>query len=79
MPTSIVNVTIQTSEDEKTATVRLGTKREPIVCGLLGKEITSEGKIKYYFDCLLHNSSKDVVYSGYRLSGAISTIATQIN
>lgn len=79
MSASSVTVSLSLSEDEKTATIRIGSRRLPIVCNCLGVEREPSGEIKRaYLDSFVHNPSKDVIYTGYSLSGAISTIINRI-
>jgi hypothetical protein len=74
-----ITVSLSLSEDEKTATIRLSTRRQPIVCGCLGVERDKEGHTsKVYLDSLIHSSSKHVEYRGFSLHGAISTVVKRV-
>ena len=75
-----VSVSITLSEDEKTATIRMGSRQSPIVTGCLGVERDGKGNIKKaYLNSLVHRGGKGIRYEGYSLSGAISTIATAVD
>ena len=70
----IIKVSVALSEDEKTATVRMGSRRQPIVTGCLGVDRNPQGDIeKVYLDSLIHMSS-NLDYEGFQPHGAISTI-----
>ncbi|MFT5715931.1 MAG: hypothetical protein ACI9T7_000104 [Oleiphilaceae bacterium] len=75
MSKTTIKVSVALSEDEKTATVRMGSRRQPIVTGCLGVDRNQQGGIdKVYLDSLIHLSSKYVDYEGFQPQGAISTI-----
>jgi hypothetical protein len=75
MSKTIIKVSVSLSEDEKTATVRMGSRRLPIVTGCLGVDRNPQGEIEnVYLDSLVHVSSKHVDYEGCQPHGAISTI-----
>lgn len=80
MSITTVRVSLSLSDDEKTATIRLSSRKTPIVCCCLGVLRDDSGVItKAYLDSRIHSTSKDVCYVGYELSGAISTILTALN
>ena len=79
MPKTNISISIALSKDEKTATVRMGSRRQPIVTGCLGVDRNAQGGLeKVYLDSLIHMSSKHVNYDGFKLNGAISTVLTSI-
>ncbi len=76
---STVNIAVALSEDEKTATIKIGSRTAPIVTGCLGVERLENGRpLKVYLDSLIHRPGKNISYVGYKPTGAISTILTKV-
>ena len=70
-----VRVSIALSEDEKIATIKMGSRTSPIVTGCLGVERDENNRLKkVYLDSLIHRDGKYISYEGWQPSGAISTI-----
>ena len=77
MSRSTVNISVALSQDESIATIRMGTRSNPIVTGCLGVDKDKSGKIvKVYLNSLIHRGGKNIHYAGFEPSGAISTILT---
>ena len=66
-----IQVTVQLSDDKKTATVRMDSG-VPIVCGVLGTEEGDNGISTIYLDSKIHSDNQS--YVGCNMWGAISTI-----
>lgn len=73
---NITRIQVSLSADEKTATIRLSGRSEPIVCGVLGVEMTADSRRVVYLNSRFHKSP-DSEYSGWAPTGAISTILTE--
>lgn len=71
-------ITLILSEDKRTATIRLSGRSAPIVCGVLGVEITADRRRVVYLNSRFHKS-QDSDYAGWEPSGAISTILTEMH
>lgn len=69
-----IDIRANLSLDEKTVTVRLGSK-VPVVAGCLGVDRTPQGDIqRIYLDRLIHDSVKNRQFATWAPSGAITTI-----
>jgi len=71
-------IRVALSEDEKTATVRLSTQSQPIVCGVLGIEQTQRGERDIYLNTRIHRRSHGQ-YEGWEPRGAVSTILRELS
>ncbi|MDC8832799.1 hypothetical protein [Alteromonas gilva] len=78
MSKTTMHISVSLSEDEKTATIRISNRSNPIIAGVLGVEKDNTGSLsKIYLNRLIHNGGKYLDYQGYLPSGCISTILTK--
>lgn len=73
---STITISVELSEDATLATVRFGSRSNPIVCNVLGVDYGADDLPKViYLDSLIHNHSKD--YKQWLPTGAVTTILTR--
>lgn len=73
----VIHVSITLNETQDTATIVFSSRRVPVVAGCLGIDRNENNEITaIYLDSLLETRECDV-YSGWRLSGAVSTILSK--
>ena len=73
----MITISVELSQDQRTATVRTLSQSSPIVSGVLGVEIDPDGCRVVYLDRRIHTKSSAPL-RGWRTHGAITTILTEV-
>lgn len=79
MTKKVISVSVALNETRDIATIKTGTRSNPIVVNCLGVDTNEQGQlIKVYVNAKLHRDGKSVIYEGWAMSGAVSTILTRV-
>ena len=77
--TSVVNITVAISDDDRFATIRQSHRSTPIVADVLGVDMDAMRRPeRVYLRSKIHGCESEIAYAGWQPTGAITTILTRI-